>query len=66
MDGQNGRLLTPLMTHDTIFNAKLRRPIKDAVVKGVLHPGDSDELNQWIKYNNIQFHKPTIRERLFI
>lgn len=64
--GQNGRLLTPLMTHDTIFNAKLRKPIKDAVAKGILHPGDSDELNQWIKDNNIQFHKPTIRERLFI
>ena len=40
--------------------------IKDAVTKGILHPGDSEELNQWITDNNIQFHKPTIRERLFI
>ena len=64
--GQNGRFLTPLMTHDTIFNAKLRKPIKDAVAKGILHPGDSEELNRWIADNNIQFHKPTIRERLFI
>lgn len=64
--GQNGRFLTPLMSHDTIFNVKIRRPIKDAVAKGILHPGNDDELNQWIADNNIQFHKPTIRERLFI
>ena len=64
--GQNGRFLTPLMTHDTIFNVKLRKPIKDAVAKGIIHPGDSEELNRWIADNNIQFHKPTIRERLFI
>lgn len=55
-----------VITESSAFNVKIHRPIKDADVKGILHPGNDDELNRWIADNNIQFHKPTIRERLFI
>ena len=66
ISGQNGRALTPLMTRDATYNWHLRKQLKNAIRNGLIHPGDSEELNRWIADNNIQFHKPTIRERLFI
>ena len=66
ISGQNGRVLTPLMTRDATYNWHLRKQLKNALQNGLIHPGDSEELNRWITDNNIQFHKPTIRERLFI
>ena len=54
------------MTRDATYNWHLRKQLKNAMQNGLIHPGDSEELNRWITDNNIQFHKPTIRERLFI
>ena len=66
MSGRNARFLTPFMNHDITYNWKEIKPIKKAVNDGILVPGDTIGLQNFIKDNNIQFHKPTIRERLFI
>ena len=64
--GQNGRLLTPFMTHDMIFNGEMRKKVKKAVRDGELHPGDTEELLQWMKDNNYKFHNVSLRERLLL
>lgn len=65
LTGMNARLLTPFMTNDVMYNWKNIKPIKNAIKDGTLIPGDTEGLQKFIKDNNVQIHKPTIRERLF-
>ena len=60
------RLLSPFMIHDMSDSWQTTKPIKDAIKNGTLRLGDDEGLQQFIKDNNIQFRKPTIRERLFV
>lgn len=64
--GVNSRLLTPLMTKDSMYNWTTRRQIMNAAKEGIIPYGDNDALEKYIKDNHIEFRHPSISDRIHL
>lgn len=64
--GVNSRLLTPLMTKDSMYDWKPRRKIMNAAKEGIIPYGDNDALEKFINDNHIEFRHPSISDRIHL